>query len=687
MSGTGTGRGEGNRLIHEPSPYLRQHAGNPVDWYPWGEEALALAKREDRPVLLSIGYSACHWCHVMAHESFENPDIARLMNEHFVNIKVDREERPDLDDVYQKAVQVFTGRGGGWPLTVFLTPDLEPFYGGTYFPPTPRYNLPAFPQVLLGVAESYRSRRGDVRSNVERVKAGLRRVASPVPSDESVTAGVLDEAVRELHLLYEPVHGGFGDGPKFPTTSPLDLLLRHAHRTWDGESRERVLHTLWRMAAGGIYDHLGGGFHRYAVDGRWLVPHFEKMLSDNAQLIRLYLDGWRLTGEARFRQVVEETIGYLERELSDPDGGWSAARDADSEGREGAYFLWTPGEVTAVLGAELGELFCRVYDVTEDGNFEGRSILNRLGGGATGPEELQEIERLLAPARKKLLEVRERRVKPGLDNLILTGWNALAVSAFLDASRAFGRPDWLGRAERALLFLLDHAWTGGLVHRTVTSRCGRLSGYADDHAFLAAALLDAFEATGKPVYLDRAVALADLMVERFWDREAGGFFYTAEDRHMPLPRMKPGLDGAIPSANGAAAMVLLRLSAHTGEPRYEERAERTLRLFRAQMDRNAHGSSALLCAADFWLQGPKTVVLMGPRGDRALQEMLAMLGRRYLPNRTIQLVDPGLGGGARFLPPALEGKKPVDGKPTAYVCHRFTCSKPATDWIALERLL
>ncbi|WP_447973340.1 thioredoxin domain-containing protein [Nitrospira sp. Kam-Ns4a] len=677
-----------NRLVQEASPYLRQHAHNPVDWYPWGAEALARAKAEDKPILLSIGYSACHWCHVMAHECFENPDIAQLMNERFVNVKVDREERPDLDDLYQKAVQVFTGRSGGWPLTVFLTPDQEPFYGGTYFPPVPRYNLPAFPQVLQSVAEAYHGRSADIQTNIERVRAGLRRVSVPQPSGEPLSAALLDGAVRELGFFYDPVHGGFGDGPKFPTAAPLNLLLRHHNRTKDGDALDLVTHTLRKMAAGGLYDHLGGGFHRYTVDARWLVPHFEKMLYDNAQLIRLYLDGWRLTGDDRFRQVVEETIAYLSREMTAPGGAFYAAQDADSEGEEGKYFLWTPAEVKAVLGTELGELFCRVYDVTETGNFEGKSILNRLGHASLPPEEMEEIERLLTPAKHKLLEVRERRVKPGLDDKILTGWNALAISALLDAYQALAEPAYLAKAERALAFLLDRGYRDGRLSRMVTEGRSRLNAYLDDYACLAAALVDAFEATAELAHLERAIELVELMLDRFWDPEGDGFFFTGSDHEALLQRMKPGTDSAVPSGNAVAALALLRLSAYTGEPRYRDRAERTLRLFRAQMDQNAYGSAAMLCAADLHLRGPQDIVLVGRRTDPALQEMRAVVGRRYLPNKTLVLVEDGAAGeAARFVPAAAKGKRAVDGRPTAYVCQQFTCSRPVTDWVTLERLL
>src|SRR3989454_3644236 len=402
-----------NRLIHETSPYLRQHAHNPVDWYSWGEEALARAKAEDKPILLSIGYSACHWCHVMERESFENPDIAQIMNEHFINIKVDREERPDLDDIYQKSAQAFMRRGGGWPLTVFLTPDQEPFWGGTYFPPTPRYGMPGFPEVLLGVAEAYTKEHEQVQQNVHKVKAGLQHISSPQPSTDPLTEELLDGAVKDLSSFYEPVHGGFGDAPKFPTPPPFHVLLRQFGRAKDPPPLDMTLHSLWKMAAGGIYDHIGGGFHRYSTDGQWLVPHFEKMLYDNAQLVRLYLDGWRLSREPRFKQVVEETLAYIRREMVHPDGGFYTAQDADSEGHEGKYFIWEPAEIKSVLGADLGEIFCRVYDITDHGNFEDKNIPNLIhANGRIEVKDLPDAEKVIVEASRKLLEVRERRGQP-----------------------------------------------------------------------------------------------------------------------------------------------------------------------------------------------------------------------------------------------------------------------------------
>lgn len=674
-----------NRLITEASPYLRQHALNPVEWYSWGAEALTRAKAEDKPIHLSIGYSACHWCHVMAHECFENPDIAKLMNEHFINIKVDREERPDLDDIYQKAAQVFLGRGGGWPLTMFLTPEQEPFYGGTYFPPAPRHNLPGFPQVLLGVVEAYRKHGDDVRKNIERVKAGLARVSRHQASQEPLTDRLLDDGVKDVEMFFDPLHGGFGEGPKFPTVPPLNLLLRQTYRTKDQTHQDKVLLQLRRMAAGGLYDHLGGGFHRYSVDGQWLVPHFEKMLYDNAQLVRIYLDGWRLTKEPRFRQVVEETLDYVRRELTHPDGAFFAAQDADSEGTEGKYFVWERQEVLAVLGAELGEQFCRAYGISEGGNFEGKNILNRLETLEWSLEEQERIDGRLRSARKKLLAAREVRVKPQRDDNILTSWNALAISAFFDAYQTFGTPWYLSVAEQALTFLVDYAVQEGRVFRAVTGGKGRIAGYLDDYAYLAASLLDAFEATSHAWYLDQARLVMDRLLEQFWDIDAGGFFYTGKDHEILIHRMKSGVDSALPSGNAVAVQALLRLFSLTGERLYDDRAEQALRVFRDVMDQNAYGTAALLCALDFYLSKPKEVVVVGSRGNPVTESFLSTVHQRYVPNKIVLVLDEA-GGKVGELPPAA-GKVRLNGHPTAYVCQRFVCSPPVTECAQLDTLL
>ena len=675
-----------NRLIAESSPYLRQHAQNPVDWYPWGQEALSRARAEDKPILLSIGYSACHWCHVMAHESFENAEIAAVMNQHFINIKVDREERPDLDEIYQKSSQVFSGRGGGWPLTMFLTPDQEPFYGGTYFPPVPRYNLPAFPDVLLGVVEAYRKHRNEVQNNIDRVKSGLLRISMPTGSAEPLTERLLDHAASELGKLFDPVRGGFGDGPKFPTVPPLQLMLRQAIRKKDPSLQDKVLLQLRTMAAGGLYDHLGGGFHRYAVDGEWKIPHFEKMLYDNAQLVRIYLDGWRLTKEERFRQVVEETLDYVRREMTHPDGAFFAAQDADSEGHEGKFFLWTPDQIISVLGAELGGEFCRSYGVTESGNFEGKNVLLRLEGSGLSAEDQETAESILKPARMKLLAERERRVKPQRDENILTSWNAMMISAFFDAAMTFGVPAYRAAAENALTYLVDYAFANGRVCRTVAAGQGRLNGYLDDVAWLATALLDAFEATSHRWYLDQACAVTQSLLSNFWDEVGGGCFFTSHDHERLIQRMKTGTDSATPSGNAVAAEALLRLFSFTGEERYHERAGQIMNVFHHSMAQNPYGSAAMLCSLDWWVSGPKEIVIVGPRGNPLTEAMVMTVQQRYIPNRVLLAIEEASSGGAVELPLA-KGKSSLNGRPTAYVCQHQSCSQPVTEPRQLETLL
>ncbi|HEU4685625.1 MAG TPA: thioredoxin domain-containing protein [Nitrospira sp.] len=674
-----------NRLSTESSLYLRQHAGNPVDWYPWGTEALSKAKAEDKPILLSIGYAACHWCHVMARESFEHHEVAAIMNREFINVKVDREERPDLDEIYQKSVQVFTGRGGGWPLTVFLTPDQEPFYGGTYFPPVPKFDLPAFSDVLIGVVEAYRHHRDDVVRNVERVKAGLARIAMPNATDEPFTEQLLFDAAKDLELLFDEAHGGFGDGPKFPTVPPLNLMLRHAARTGERRSRDKVLFQLRMMAAGGIYDHLGGGFHRYAIDGQWMVPHFEKMLYDNAQLVRIYLDGWRVTKEERFRQVVEQTLEYVRREMTHPDGGFFAAQDADSEGREGAFFLWQPQEIKSLLGSELGAEFCRAYGVTEEGNFEGNNVLHRLGAIKLSPEEQEQAEAWLGPARAKVFSARERRPKPRRDEHIITSWNGMMVCAFLDAYQVFGTSIYLALAEQALTLLVDSAFTHGKVYRTVTAGHGRLNGYLDDGAWLGTALLDAFEATSHRWYLDRSQEVTDSVLKNFWDDERGGCFFTSHDHEPLLQRMKTGTDNAIPSGNAVLVMLLFRLFSFTGEERYYDLAVRILKVFRGQL-RRAYGSSALLCAVDWHVAHPKEIVVMGSCGNPLTEALVRAVHQRYIPNKVVLCVEDQAESAGRAWPLAA-GKSTINGSPAVYICHQRTCSPPVTEPSQLDRLL
>jgi uncharacterized protein YyaL (SSP411 family) len=521
---------------------------------------------------------------------------------------------------------------------------------------------------------------------VERVKAGLARVSSHQPSPEPLTDRLLDDGVKDLELFFDPLHGGFGDGPKFPTVPPLSLLLRQTYRTKDRTHQDKVMLQLRTMAAGGLYDHLGGGFHRYSVDGQWLVPHFEKMLYDNAQLVRIYLDGWRLTRDFRFRQVVEETLEYLRREMTHPDGAFYAAQDADSEGEEGKFFLWESRDISALLGGELGEQFARVYGVTENGNFRGKTILNRLGTLDLPAEEQERLDVTLHPARQQLLAARQRRVKPQRDDNILTGWNALAISAFLDAYQTFGTPWHLSAAEAALTFIIDYAIEESLLFRTVTGGRGRIAGYLDDYACLAAALLDAFEATSHPWYLDQARAVTDSMLDQFWDETGSGFYFTGKRHEALIHRMKSAVDSAVPSGNAVAVQVLLRLFSLTGMQLYDQKAERTLRVFHAAMDRNAYGTSAMLCALDQYLSKPKEVVIVGSRGNPAVESLVAAVHQRYVPNKTLVLLDE-LSRGKEWELPLAAGKASVDGQPTAYVCQRFSCSPPVTDRAQLELLL
>ncbi|MCZ7565982.1 MAG: thioredoxin domain-containing protein [Burkholderiales bacterium] len=522
----GAGR---NRLAHETSPYLQQHADNPVDWHPWGEAALALARDQDKPILLSIGYSACHWCHVMAHESFEDPDVARVMNEHFVNIKVDREERPDIDQIYQTAHQLFNQRGGGWPLTAFLTPDQTPFFVGTYFPKEARYHLPGFVEVLGRVAAVYREHRGELEEQGKAVRSAFARMEpSPSPGDGAVSAAPLAEAVRALLASFDARDGGFGAAPKFPHPTDLELLLREWARTGEDAVRHAAVFTLERMAEGGIYDHLGGGFCRYSVDAKWAIPHFEKMLYDNGPLLRLYANAWTVTREVRFAAVVEETAGWLMRELQSPEGGFYSSLDADSEGHEGKFYVWTPREVKRLLGADEFAVAAPYYGLDGPPNFEGErwNLVVACGIGAAAQRlgrSVEECERLLASARRKLLAARGERVRPGRDEKLLTSWNALAIQAMARAAAVFGREEWLASARRALDFVRAKLWNGERLLATYKDGHAHLNAYVDDYAFLIAALLELAQADFRPEDLRFATRLADVLLVRFEDSANGVF--------------------------------------------------------------------------------------------------------------------------------------------------------------------
>ena len=678
-----------NRLATETSPYLLQHAHNPVDWYPWGEEAFARARAEDKPILLSVGYSACHWCHVMAHESFENEHIADLMNKLFVNIKVDREERPDVDEIYMNAVQMLTGRGG-WPMTVFLTPDGKPFYGGTYFPPEDRHNIPAFPRVLAGIAQAYREKPEDVTKSTTEILSRLEQLARREPTTRPLEVSVLEKAIEGLAQHYDETHGGIGQAPKFPNTSVFALFLRYAHSTGQQRYLDMTTHTLRNMAQGGMYDHLGGGFHRYSVDERWLVPHFEKMLYDNALLTRLYLEGYQAGGEPFFRQVVEDILAYVEREMLSPEGGFYSTQDADSEGAEGKFFVWSQDEVMQILGDEAGEIFCRYYDVTDVGNFEGKNILHptlELDQLARlFRREVDDVTRLIDQAKATLFAVREQRVKPGRDEKILTSWNGLMISAFAEAYKVLGNPDYLEVARRGVRFIQTALSDSGRLLRSYTNGQAKFNAYLDDYACFSTALLDVYEATFEPEYLDAAVALTDVLLDRFWDTREGGFFFTSSDHEALISRSKSAFDGSVPSGNSVAAAVLLRLYYATERQDYLTKAETIFRLFYDSLEQNPFGFSNMLCGLDFYLRRPREIVLLGDPAAPETTALLRHIHASFIPNKTLLCFDPARPP-QQGVPSLLAGKTRVEGQLTAYVCHNFACSLPVTSWEALRPLI
>ncbi|MFB3121479.1 MAG: thioredoxin domain-containing protein [Candidatus Binatia bacterium] len=677
-----------NHLIHETSPYLLQHAHNPVEWYPWGEEAFQRAKKERKPILLSIGYSACHWCHVMEHESFENEEIAALMNEYFVSVKVDREERPDLDEIYMNAVQMLTGRGG-WPMTVFLTPEGKPFFGGTYFPPEDRHGVQGFPSVLRAGAQAYRDRPQDVEKSVRQILEALHHQGKLRESGRPFDREGTVHAAEQLSQSYDPEHGGLGRAPKFPNVGALELFLRAYRRSGNERFLEMATHSLTRMAEGGMYDHLGGGFHRYTVDEKWLVPHFEKMLYDNAQLTRLYVDAFRITRDPLYKRVVEETLDYLLREMFHPGGGFYSTQDADSEGVEGKFFVWSRNEVMGILGEGAGEIFCRIYDVSDLGNFDGRNILHPI----LTPEQsakyfkrgADELASIITQAKAKLLKEREKRVKPFRDDKILTSWNGLMLSGLASAYEITGAPRYREVAVKTVEFIFAEMYQEGTLLHTYRNGQAKLRSYLDDYAFLTAGLLDLYEATFENVMLERAVKLSEVMILEFWDDIDGAFFYTGKSHEQLINRSKPAFDGSIPSGNSAAAQVLLRLYHYTGKEDYLKRAEKVLRLYYDAMEKQPFGLTAMLCALDYYLEKPKEIVLVGDPEDQVTQEMLQKIQSFYLPNRTLQVVKPGEPMGKTS--PLLEGKSQIDGKPTAYVCQNFTCSSPVTEWDDLRGLL
>lgn len=680
-----------NKLIRETSPYLLQHAHNPVEWYPWGPEALERAKAEQKPIMLSIGYSACHWCHVMERESFENEDIAAIMNQNFINIKVDREERPDLDQIYQTAFQMFLGKGGGWPLNIFLTPDGKPFYGGTYFPPVDHHNLPSFPRLLLAVADAYKQKHEDIQKTTLQIIKGLSQLNVFHPSKETISIEAVKEAAKSMAESFEPIYGGFGDAPKFPNTMALSLLLRYNQLTGDTTTLYRVKHTLKKMAEGGIHDHLGGGFHRYSVDNRWLIPHFEKMLYDNSQLINLYLEGYQATGDEFFKDIAVKSLSYIQREMLSPEGGFYSTQDADTEGEEGKFFVWTPYEVMDILGEEVGRIFCRYYDVTNHGNFEGKNILHTDIPLEVIAQEFhkspEDVGHLLKEAKQKMFLSREKRVKPFRDEKILTSWNALMISAAVKAYNILGDIDYFKMGRECTDFILRNLFKNNRLLCNYKDGAARLNGYLDDYAFFIAALLDIYEATFESIYLEKANLLTNIMLEQFWDEDGnGGFYFTGNDHETLITRTKFGYDHSIPSGNAIAAMDLLRLYHLMDSNDYLIKAEQILRLFYQPSQENTFGYASMFSALDFYLEKPKEIMLAGKKESHEVEEMLRQIHKLYLPNKTITFVDTEQTKRGQ-LPSILMGKTLKDDKLTVYVCHNFTCSMPVTEWTDLKELL
>jgi uncharacterized protein YyaL (SSP411 family) len=690
---------QSNRLIHETSPYLLQHAHNPVDWYPWGPEALVRAAAEDRPILLSVGYSACHWCHVMAHESFEDPNTAALMNELFVNIKVDREERPDIDAIYMEAVQALTGHGG-WPMTVFLAPDGRPFYGGTYYPPEPRYGMPSFRHLLRAIAEAWQERRREMESAGDRLADALKRSAALRPADTVLGTQVLDKATQNLMRSLDPYQGGFGDAPKFPQPMNLDFLLQSWRRTGDEKLRKAVIYTLVKMARGGIYDQLGGGFHRYSTDARWLVPHFEKMLYDNAQLALTYLHAWQITGEAALRQVVEETLDYVLREMTSPEGGFYSTQDADSEGVEGKFFVWRPDEVAALLDLEDGRLFSGYFDITARGNFHegGRSanILHAEDDLEDAAEKLRVSEEHLVEAiahsRKILFEARECRVHPGLDDKILAEWNGLMIHALAEAGAVLGRADYIQAAAKAAEFILTKmivSEEGNVPRSTLhaprlfrTYNAGRahLNAYLEDYAAVALGLVALYETTFELRWLESAATLAQTILVEFRDPDGAGFFQVSADHERLVVRRKDFIDSAIPSGNSLAAELFLRLAVLLGDDTagYRGHAEGILRLMADGMSEQPLAFGRQLCALDLYLNPGQEIAIVGDPNAADTGALLAEVRRRYLPNSVLALAAPDDATASELIP-LLADRGQIGGRATAYVCRDFVCTLPATE--------
>lgn len=664
-----------NKLINETSPYLLQHAHNPVNWFGWCEEAFEKARNEDKPVLVSIGYSACHWCHVMERESFENEATAAILNENFVSIKVDLEERPDIDQIYMTFVQMTNGNGG-YPLNVFLTPDKIPFFGGTYFPPDDRFRMPSFQKVLAAIVESWQTRREELLNSANEVLVEIRRVSNVEISSDKLNLDQLDAAFDDFVKYFDKKNGGFGNTPKFPPPMSLEFLLRYWKRTGNESALEMVKKTCDEMANGGIYDQIGGGFHRYSTDAKWLVPHFEKMLYDNAQLARIYLHLFCATGNEFYKRIAVETLEYVRRKMLDERGGFYTAQDADSEGVEGKFFVWTLTEIEEILGAENARIFNVYYDVSEEGNFEERNILNVNYTKAEIAKafELSEekLAEILETSKKLLFEEREKRIKPFRDEKVLTAWNGLMLATFAEASAILQSDEYLQIAKNNADFILENMQSEGFLLRSWKDGSAKLNAYLEDYANFADGLTELFQVSGEIKYLIEAKRLADLMISEFWDETSGGFYFTANNHEELLLRSKDFYDNATPSGNSVAADVLLKLARITGETRYEKFAETFLKLVLPQVRRYPNGFGRVLSTLEFYLNPTQEIIIFGEKGN----EFEIEVWRNYLPNKVVVLAKSDENAA---IIPLLENRKTINGKPTVYVCENFVCRKPITE--------
>ncbi len=686
---TTSGKEHQNQLAKESSPYLLQHANNPVDWYPWGDEAFKKAQEEDKPVLVSIGYATCHWCHVMAHESFEDEEIASLMNEVFVNIKVDREERPDIDNTYMLVCQMMTG-SGGWPLNVFLTPDKKPFYAATYIPRQGRHGRPGMRELIPWISQLWENEREKIATSSDEIITAFQKSTS-FESGERLSNNTLDEAYDQYKQQFDGTHGGFGTSPKFPSPHNLMLLLRYARQNTDSDALKMVAQTLTSMRRGGIFDHIGLGFHRYSTDQQWLLPHFEKMLYDQSMLMIAYTEAWQVTQNPLFKQTADEIAQYLNRKMRDENGGFYSAEDADSEGEEGKFYVWTTAEIRDLLGQAEAELAIEVFNLTEEGNYQDESTGRRTGKNiphlkkslAELADERNMSEKQLAgeleDIRQKLLAERQKRVHPLLDDKILTDWNGLAMAALAKAGRTFGNEQYIEQAQDCWQFITSQMITdsGQLKHRYRNGDVA-IDAHADDYAFLIWGLIELYHATFESTYLKKAVALQEQFVDHFWDQENGGFYFTSEDGEELLGRKKEVYDGAMPSSNSVAMMNLLRLGRLTGNTEWEQMADESNKLFSSDIKRAPTGFGFALQSVSLTVSSSKEIIIAGPRDHETTQKMLDQLNNLFSPNAVVLLNDPD-DELIRTLAPYLEEFEMEDGKPTAYVCQNYSCELPTND--------